>query len=57
MCMVSMIISGVHCSEYERKELIAMLQGKKKQNKEESFSSILDKEMKKLEPSKPTKDE
>ena len=47
MRMVSMIISGIRCSDYERKALVAMMQGKgkKKQNDKENFENVLDREM------------
>lgn len=52
-----MIMSNIRCSDYERRALVAMLQGKKNTERAEDFSSVLDKEMKKLEPSEPTKAE
>lgn len=47
MCMVSMIISGIRCNDYERKALVALMQGKgkKKQNDKEDFEKVLDREM------------
>ena len=33
MRMVSMTISGIRCSDYERKALVAMMQGKERRNK------------------------
>ena len=43
--MVSMIISGICCTDYERKALVTMMQGKKKQDDKESFEKVLDREM------------
>lgn len=47
MRMVSMIISGIRCSDYERKILVTMMQGKgkKKQDDKENFEKVLDREM------------
>ena len=47
MRMVSMIIIGIRCSDYERKALVAMMQGKgkKKQDNKENFEKVLDREM------------
>lgn len=47
MRMVSMIISGICCSDYERKALVAMMhgKGKKKQDDKEDFGKVLDREM------------
>lgn len=47
MLMVSMTISGIRCNDYERKALVAMMQGKgkKKQDDKEDFEKVLDKEM------------
>lgn len=47
MRMVSMIISGIRCTDYERKALVAMMQskGKKKQDDKENFEKVLDREM------------
>jgi len=52
-----MIISGIRCTDYERKTLVAMMQGNKNKENTEEFSSVLDNEMKKLESSQPTKAE
>lgn len=45
--MVNMTISGISCNDYERKALVAMMQGKgkKKQNDKEDFEKVLDREM------------
>jgi hypothetical protein len=45
--MVSMTISGIRCNDYERKALVAMMQGKgkKKQEDKEDFENVLDREM------------
>jgi hypothetical protein len=42
-----MTISGIRCNDYERKALVAMMQGKgkKKQDDKEDFEKVLDKEM------------
>jgi hypothetical protein len=47
MLMVSMTISGIRCNDYERKALVAMMQGKgkKKQEDKEDFENVLDREM------------
>lgn len=47
MRMVSMTISGIRCNDYERKALVALMQGKgkKKQNDKEDFEKVLDREM------------
>lgn len=45
MRMVSMIISGIRCTDYERKSLVTMMQGKKKQDDEEDFEKVLGREM------------
>lgn len=45
MRMVSMIISGIRCTDYERKALVTMMQGKKKQDDKEDFGKVLDREM------------
>lgn len=47
MLMVSMTISGIRCNDYERKALVAMMQGKgkKKQDDKEDFEKVLDREM------------
>nr|DAG34908.1 MAG TPA: hypothetical protein [Caudoviricetes sp.] len=43
--MVSMTISGIRCTDYERKALVTMMQGKKKQDDKESFEKVLGREM------------
>ena len=47
MRMVSMTISGIRCNDYERKALVAMMQGKgkKKQDDKENFEKVLGREM------------
>ena len=47
MRMVSMTIIGIRCSDYERKSLVSMMQGKgkKKQDDKEDFGKVLDREM------------
>ena len=47
MRMVSMTISGIRCSDYERKALVAMMHGKckKKQDDKENFENVLGREM------------
>ena len=47
MLMVSMTISGISCNDYERKALVALMQGKgkKKQDDKEDFEKVLDREM------------
>lgn len=45
MRMVSMTISGIRCTDYERKDLVTMMQGKKKQDDKESFEKVLGIEM------------
>ena len=45
MRMVSMIISGIRCTDYERKTLVTMMQGKKKKDDEEDFGKVLGREM------------
>ena len=42
-----MTISGIRCSDYERKALVALIQGKgkKKQDDKEDFGKVLDREM------------
>lgn len=45
MRMVSMTISGIRCTDYERKALVTMMQGKKKQDDKESFEKVLGREM------------
>ena len=46
MCMVSMTISGIRCTDYERKTLVTMMQGKgkKKQDDKENFEKVLGRE-------------
>ena len=50
MRMVSMTISGIRCNDYERKALVAMMQGKvkKKQDDKEDFEKVLDREMERI---------
>ena len=50
MLMVSMTISGIRCNDYERKALVAMMQGKskKKQDDKENFEKVLDREMERI---------
>ena len=50
MLMVSMTISGIRCIDYERKALVAMMQGKgkKKQDDKEDFEKVLDREMERI---------
>ena len=50
MLMVSMTISGIRCTDYERKNLVTMMQGKgnKKQNDKEDFEKVLDREMERI---------
>ena len=47
MRMVSMTIIGIRCSDYERKALVSLMQGKgkKKQDDKEDFGKVLDREM------------
>lgn len=45
MRMVSMVISGIRCTDYERKTLVTMMQGKKKKDDEEDFGKVLGREM------------
>ena len=47
MRMVSMTIIGIRCSDYERKALVSMMQGKekKKQDDKEDFEKVLGREM------------
>lgn len=45
MRMVSMIISGIRCTDYERKTLVTMMQGKKKKDDKEDFEKVLGREM------------
>ena len=50
MLMVSMTISGIRCNDYERKALVAMMQGKgkDKQDDKEDFEKVLDREMERI---------
>ena len=50
MLMVSMTISGIRCNDYERKSLVAMMQGKgkKKQDDKENFEKVLGREMERI---------
>lgn len=50
MLMVSMTISGIRCNDYERKALVAMMQGKgkKKQGDKENFEKVLGREMERI---------
>lgn len=50
MRMVSMTISGICCSDYERKALVALMQGKvkKKQDDKENFEKVLGREMERI---------
>ena len=50
MRMVSMTISGIRCNDYERKSLVAMMQGKgkKKQDDKENFEKVLGIEMERI---------
>ena len=50
MRMVSMTISGIRCTDYERKALVAMMhgKGKKKQDDKENFENVLDREMERI---------
>ena len=50
MLMVSMTISGIRCSDYERKTLVTMMQGKgkKKQDDKENFENVLGREMERI---------
>lgn len=47
MHMVSMTISGIRCNDYERKALVAIMQGKgkKEQDDKEDFEKVLGREM------------
>ena len=45
MRMVSMIISGIRCTDYERKALVTMMQVKKKKDDEDDFGKVLGREM------------
>ena len=50
MRMESMTISGIRCSDYERKALVAIMQGKgkKKQDDKENFEKVLGREMERI---------
>lgn len=50
MRMVSMAISGIRCNDYERKSLVALMQGKgkKKQDDKENFEKVLGREMERI---------
>ena len=50
MRMVSVTISGISCSDYERKALVALMQGKgkKKQDDKENFEKVLGREMERI---------
>ena len=50
MLMVSMTISGIRCNDYERKALVALMQGKckKKQDDKENFEKVLGREMERI---------
>mgnify|MGYP003443867495 FL=1 len=50
MRMVSMTISGIRCNDYERKSLVALMQGKgkKKQDDKENFEKVLGREMERI---------
>ena len=50
MRMVSMTISGIRCNDYERKALVALMQGKgkKKQDDKEDFEKVLGIEMERI---------
>ena len=45
-----MTISGICCSDYERKALVAIMQGKgkKKQDDKENFEKVLGREMERI---------
>ena len=55
--MVSMYISGTRCTTREKRMLVELLAGKQKKDDRENFQDVLESEMKKLEPSEPTKAE
>ena len=55
--MVSMYISGTRCTTREKRMLVELLAGKQKKEDRENFQDVLDSEIKKLEPSEPTKAE
>ena len=50
MRMVSMTISGIRCNDYERKSIVAIMQGKgkKKQDDKENFEKVLGREMERI---------
>ena len=50
MRMVSMTISEIRCSDYERKALVELMQGKgkKKQDDKENFEKVLGREMERI---------
>ena len=50
MLMVSMTISGIRCSDYERKSLVSMMhgKGKKKQDDKDNFEKVLGREMERI---------
>ena len=50
MRMVSMTIIGIRCSDYERKSLVSMMQGKgkKKQDDKENLEKVLGREMERI---------
>ena len=50
MRMVSMTISGIRCNDYERKALVALMQGKgkKKQDDKEDFEKVRGREMERI---------
>ena len=50
MRMVSMTISGIRCNDYERKALVALMQGKgkKKQDDKEDFGKVLGREIERI---------
>ena len=45
-----MTISGIRCTDYERKTLVTMMQGKvkKKQDDKENFEKVLGREMERI---------
>ena len=45
-----MTISGIRCSDYERKALVSMMHGKskKKQDDKENFEKVLGREMERI---------
>lgn len=48
--MVNMTIIGIRCNDYERKALVAMMQGKgkKKQDDKENFEKVLGREIERI---------